>query len=656
MKKNLTALLLTSSLTFNVSAQLNQTGTIDTSKLINQQEIKSYVVKFKSPSVLSFNEQAKRHYNQSTADQITNHFGIEFDRIYHSAFFGGTLKATAQDIVRIKNHALIDSIIENSFNKISLPPTQDIVFPNISEQSNTQSTNSVLSWGLDRIDQLQMPLDDSYQPQYTGEGVTVYIMDSGVQVDHPDLVGRVAYTKDTYNNTDDAFDCHGHGTHVLGTVGSEKYGVAKDATLVMIRPFKNNCGAGSVESFLAAIDFIKQDAAQKGQPAVVNMSLGYTASGPDLDWFEIAIQDLIDSGVSVVTSAGNDMTDTCNQSPARMDSVITVGATNDMDDQWIFTNNGSCVDILAPGDEIMSTHWKSWTTKMSGTSMASPHVAGAAALLLQENPTLTPSQIKSELINRSVKDIIKTTNGSPNRLLYVGNQYTSCEETSSCPPATCDTDPQLCPVDSILKNGISQVISAAKDAELKFTIEVPENHASLEVIMEQGTGDADLYIKFESEASNFDYDCRSAAFGNDESCFINNPQAGIYHITVIAYSAFESAELTASYIKGDIINPPSEGQLNNGDVLSGLSSNTSLAYFIDVPENKPVSFIMSGGTGDADLYVKFNGEASQSNYDCRPFKNGNEEICELTNVTAGQYSILLNSYQAFSDVSLSVNY
>ena len=102
MKKNLTALLLTSSLTFNVSAQLNQTGTIDTSKLINQQEIKSYVVKFKSPSVLSFNEQAKRHYNQSTADQITNHFRIEFDRIYHSAFFGGTLKATAQDIVRIK--------------------------------------------------------------------------------------------------------------------------------------------------------------------------------------------------------------------------------------------------------------------------------------------------------------------------------------------------------------------------------------------------------------------------------------------------------------------------------------------------------------------------------------------------------------------------
>ena len=259
MNKKIIAMLISSAFSLNVSAQQSVKDMDYLQTITKQNEKQSYVVKFKSASVLSLQANAKKQYNLSIADKITNLFNVEFDRAYHSAFFGGVLTLTQRQADLIEQHPLVESVIKNSVTQMVLPPA--IPIPAINKHTDISSTNNVLSWGLDRIDQLAMPLDDSYEPPYTGEGVTVYIMDSGVQADHPDLVGRIAYTRDTYNNTNDAFDWHGHGTHVLGTVGSEKYGVAKDATLVMIRPFKNNCGAGTVESFLGAIDFIKQDAA-----------------------------------------------------------------------------------------------------------------------------------------------------------------------------------------------------------------------------------------------------------------------------------------------------------------------------------------------------------------------------------------------------------
>ncbi len=270
------------------------------------------------------------------------------------------------------------------------------------------------SWGLDRVDQRTLPLDSSYTYPNAGNGVTAYIIDTGIRTTHGDFGGRATWGTNTVdsNNT----DCNGHGTHVAGTVGGTAHGVAKQAKLVAVKVL--NCqGSGTLAGVAQGIDWVTANAAK---PAVANMSLGASGTNATL---ENAVRNSISSGVTYAIASGNSSADACNFTPARTPEAITVNSTDRTDARSSFSNFGSCTDIFAPGRDITSA-WNTSdtaTNTISGTSMATPHVAGAAAVYLGSHPTAAPAAVQTAL--KQFASIGKVTNagaGSPNNLLFVG--------------------------------------------------------------------------------------------------------------------------------------------------------------------------------------------------------------------------------------------
>ncbi|MFJ8871628.1 S8 family peptidase [Streptomyces sp. NPDC102473] len=279
------------------------------------------------------------------------------------------------------------------------------------------------SWGVDRVDQRDLPVDRSYTYSTTASGVNAYIVDTGIRMSHSDFGGRAVSGYDFIDNDSNASDCAGHGTHVAGTVGGSAYGVAKGVRLIGVRVL--NCQGSSGDTWapvLAGIDWVTRNAAK---PAVANMSIG----GGRTQSVNDAVATSISSGITWVVAAGNNNADACSYSPASTPSAVTVGATNSRDARasgWSNgqgSNYGSCLDLFAPGDSIVSTSNSGDTASqsMSGTSMASPHVAGAASLLLAANPTWTPAQVRDRLVADATPDkVTDVRTGSPNKLLYTG--------------------------------------------------------------------------------------------------------------------------------------------------------------------------------------------------------------------------------------------
>ncbi|MDC1474764.1 S8 family serine peptidase, partial [Candidatus Nanopelagicales bacterium] len=285
----------------------------------------------------------------------------------------------------------------------------------------TVSNQANPTWGIDRVDQRDLPLDNSYDPYGTGSGVVVYIVDTGIRASHNEYSSRVAAGTDTVDNDSIPEDCHGHGTHVAGTAVGTQYGVAKGATVVGVRVLDCS-GSGSYSGVIGGLEWIAANHGTNhpGKPAVANMSLG----GPASATMDAAVQSLSNSGVTVVVAAGNSSAPASGYSPARATSAVTVGSTTSTDGRSYFSNYGSTLDIFAPGSNILSASAScdSCSTTMSGTSMASPHAAGAAAVYLGANASANPSQVSAALAGQATAGLVTDPkSGSPNLLLFMGD-------------------------------------------------------------------------------------------------------------------------------------------------------------------------------------------------------------------------------------------
>ncbi|GEB60175.1 S8 family peptidase [Streptomyces gardneri] len=325
--------------------------------------------------------------------------------------YGGTLQRSYGSEV---NGFSASGLSVDEAKRLAADPAVDTVVQN-KRFSINETQEQPPSWGLDRIDQADTAGDQKYTyPDAGGEGVTAYVIDTGVRISHQDFGGRASHGFDAVDNDQTADDGNGHGTHVAGTIAGTAHGVAKKAKVVAVRVLDDN-GSGTTDQVVAGIDWVTQN---HSGPSVANMSLG---GGAD-EALDAAVQRAIASGVTFAVAAGNESSDAGQGSPSRVPEALTVASSTKDDEQSDFSNFGSVVDLYAPGSDITSA-WNDSDTgvkTISGTSMASPHVAGAAALYLAANPSATPADTATALTGAATADAIKNpSSGTANKLLKV---------------------------------------------------------------------------------------------------------------------------------------------------------------------------------------------------------------------------------------------
>ncbi len=533
-----------------------------------------------------------------------------------------------------------------------------------------QVTQPGATWGLDRVDQRDLPLTGTYQYGSTGAGVRVYVIDSGIRTSHAEFGGRASVGTDFLGDGQNGQDCSGHGTHVAGTIAGATYGVAKAAQVIAVRVFP--CSGGTATStVIAAVDWVRLNAVK---PAVVN----YSGGGSFNTAHNEAVQSLIASGVTYVTAAGNNNIDACNRSPASTPEAITVGATASNDARASFSNWGTCVDLFAPGQAITSAWYDgdSATATINGTSMAAPHVAGAAALFLEDSAAATPATVTASILTSTTSArLTDVGTGSPNRLLYsllvaapptaglglnpaaleftVVNTVDGTEAAAGAPTAVQDAPAQAFTAagtgerKSGTAGGGAQAAATSAGPALTsgvivsnlgwspMTWSATDNQPWLAVDPSAGTINGGYTARM-----NATVDATGLAGGTHTGVVtVASPQAANSPVTLaVTLNVVPALSLA--------VGAPRTGQSGAGD--------SQTYYVVTVPPGAAsLRVLTSGGTGDVDLYVRYGDVPTLEEYDCRPYIGGNLESCQLNNPLPGPYYVMLHGFASYAGVTLS---
>lgn len=541
----------------------------------------------------------------------------------------------------------------------------------------------------------------SVWPIATGAGVRVAVLDTGI-TPHSDLTGRVIGGYDFVSNAANARDGNGrdsnprdegdwylagecgssygsnsswHGTHVTGTVVASTNnnkgvaGMAYGATVVPVRVLAKCGGTTSdiVDAMVWASGGSVPGVPNNPHPAkVLNLSLG--GGGSCGSAYQNAVNSARSRGSVVVVAAGNSNANVANFTPASCSNVIAVASTTKAGGRSSFSNYGAGITVSAPGGgaggDIASTvnsGTREPTTEgysyMAGTSMAAPHVAAMAALMLEVNPSLTPAQVTSYMVNnaRSLPGACSGGCGAG----IIDPAATLAALGSSGPGPDPDPDPPA-PGDVTLSNGVpvNNISGGSNVWSSTYRINVPAGATNLSIEMSGGTGDADLYVRYGSAPTTSNYDCRPYRYGNNESCTAATPSVGTYYIRIRGYQPYSGVKLVASY------DAPGGGGgsnvLQNGVPVTGLSAtagNWTQTYTLNVPSGATNLRVETyGGSGDSDMYLRIGSEPTTSQYDCRPYRAGNSEACVAASATPGVYYVRLRAYQSFSGVTLKASY